>query len=196
MAELRFVDRLRLARRGLTELDCWPWAGRKDQDGYGVLSVDGKDHKAHRIAWADKHGPIPLTLCVLHHCDNPPCINPAHLFLGTPTDNMTDRDAKGRQSRGPRHSAVMFKVAARGENNGARLHPDSLARGDRNGARRYPERLRRGEQCSRSKLSRADVLAIRHLAGIGIAIKALARQFFVTPPAIRAVVRRRVWTHV
>jgi len=75
---------------------CWEWTSRRDRQGYGRLGIQGASLRAHRIAWIATHGPIPTGLCVLHHCDNPPCINPAHLFLGTPKDNVHDRIAKGR----------------------------------------------------------------------------------------------------
>lgn len=85
--------------------ECWPWMGRRLPNGYGELSASGKGGKhlrAHRVAWELKHGPIPEGLCVLHKCDNRPCCNPAHLFLGTRTDNSDDKVKKGRQARGQR----------------------------------------------------------------------------------------------
>lgn len=76
---------------------CWPWrAGRKSQ-GYGTLRWRGPVVSAHRIAWEIVNGPIPSGLLVLHSCDNPPCCNPAHLFLGTIADNNHDCQAKGRR---------------------------------------------------------------------------------------------------
>lgn len=82
-------------RRGSDE--CWEWQGtRHDAYGYGVFHRSDGSTRAHRIAYELTSGPVPDGLLVCHHCDNPPCVNPAHLFLGTSTDNNRDRDAKGR----------------------------------------------------------------------------------------------------
>ncbi len=75
---------------------CWLWlAGTKDK-GYGAFWVDDRMEGAHRVAWELTRGPIPDELCVLHSCDNPPCVNPTHLFLGTILDNNEDMLNKGR----------------------------------------------------------------------------------------------------
>lgn len=76
---------------------CWPWQGCTEPFGYGVFTFASYDtRQAHRVAWELTNGPVPDGLCVLHRCDNPPCCNPAHLFLGTRRDNNTDMEAKGR----------------------------------------------------------------------------------------------------
>jgi len=84
------------------------WA--RDKDGYGARMThrNGKNvsQRAHRVAWEEAYGPIPEGMCVLHRCDNPPCVNVDHLFLGTHQDNVRDMDAKGRRSRGARHAAA------------------------------------------------------------------------------------------
>jgi hypothetical protein len=81
--------------------DCWNWVGTKNGDGYGrfhVFTPDGsKLVGAHRISWEWANGCSPGDLCVLHHCDNPACVRPDHLFLGTQQDNADDRDRKGRR---------------------------------------------------------------------------------------------------
>lgn len=82
---------------------CWLWTGSRKGDAsgaYGLLAVGGHGHqkrlRAHRVAWELHHGPIPAGLHVCHRCDNPPCVNPAHLFLGSRRENMQDMVRKGR----------------------------------------------------------------------------------------------------
>lgn len=77
---------------------CWEWLRARTKNGYGHLEVGSKQWYAHRYAWTLFYGPIPDGLAVLHHCDNPPCCRPDHLFLGTQADNVADRNAKGRTS--------------------------------------------------------------------------------------------------
>lgn len=76
--------------------ECWEWIAHKNNDGYGCFGFDGKVEGAHRIAYQLYVGEIPEGLCVCHRCDNPSCVRPDHLFLGTQADNMHDRDNKGR----------------------------------------------------------------------------------------------------
>lgn len=98
---------------------CWPWTAFCLPNGYGHFwgyryirdnRSRSKSGGAHRWAWELTRGPIPAEMFVLHRCDNPPCCNPAHLFLGTPADNMHDMVAKGREAhvRGENHGAAIL----------------------------------------------------------------------------------------
>ena len=91
---------------------CWLWTGYANQDGYGLIKVDGRVFRAHRVAWQLAGLKISDGLHVLHRCDNPPCVNPAHLFLGTPLDNARDRDSKGRKNSATGESVHTAKLTA------------------------------------------------------------------------------------
>jgi len=92
--------------RKTVELDgCLVWTGATTEYGYGEMTVRGKRIGVHRAAYELAHGPIPPGQMVLHRCDNPPCCNVAHLFLGTQADNMADKAAKGRAASRSRNGA-------------------------------------------------------------------------------------------
>ena len=132
---------------------CWPWTAGRFGTGYGAFKVRGRNHHAHRIAYELAHDePIPSDpdapkVFVCHACDNPPCCNPAHLWLGTTTDNMRDASTKGRLATGNRNgSRTHPDRIPRGDRHGSRTKPDRVPRGDRNGSRTHPERRATGDR--------------------------------------------------
>lgn len=153
-------------RRGQDE--CWPWKGRLGA-GYGRFRLgragSRSDHPM-RVAYALVIGPVPKGLHVCHRCDNPPCCNPSHLWLGTSQQNTADKMRKGRQAMGPIH--------------GSKTMPHRVARGTRNGM---------------AKLSWRDVTKIRvKRALFGQSYAVLAEEFGVDKTQIMNIVLRRQWS--
>ena len=92
-----------------SEDGCWTWTGKsRSGEGmrYGLFRANGKYQGAHRVAWQIVHGAIPAGMHVCHHCDNPICVRPDHLFLGTHLDNMRDMVAKGRNRHGRKKDSI------------------------------------------------------------------------------------------
>lgn len=79
---------------------CWVWTGARTKDGYGKMKAIDKVYSVHRLSWMIHKGKIPAGMNVLHRCDNPPCINPDHLWIGTTKDNVADKVAKKRHGFG------------------------------------------------------------------------------------------------
>jgi len=165
---------------------CWEWTGclggnKSQAIRYGAFRLAGKHHKAHRVSWRIYHARSPADR-VLHTCDNPKCVNPAHLFEGSPLDNALDRKEKGR--------------GATGDRNGSRTHPENLIRGDLHWTKTNPEKLSRGSMHWYAKLTEEDILDIRSLMAFGAERHSLATAYNVTYENIVAIVARRTWRYL
>jgi hypothetical protein len=170
--------------------DCLVWTGNKtskdEKHGYARTKIKGRMVLMHRFSYFIANQSINDSLFVCHKCDAPSCVNPDHLFLGTPKDNMVDKTIKGRCRAG-------F-----GDRHGSKTMPWSRARGLRNGYYTRPDRrvILRGEQTSGAKLTEADVRLILKMKQEGMRNCDIADQFNVNRPAISLIVNGKSWSHV
>jgi hypothetical protein len=163
---------------------CWPWVAGKHYKGYGQFNINYSTYKAHRVSFYISNGPIPEDKAqVCHHCDNPVCVNPRHLFAGTPSENALDMVAKGRANR------------SCGDAHFSRRHPELLPRGDKHYARQHPEKFK-GDLNGNAKLTAEQVTHIREIYAVekwGYA--GLGAIFNVNPATIARAVRGENWEH-
>ena len=149
--------------------ECWLWTACRNPKGYGMFRLGGKrgeSYFAHRISRFITTGSLSSELRVLHRCDHPPCCNPGHLWLGTQADNIRDMISKNRNNppRGDRHNSV--------------TRPETVPRGEANG---------------NSKLTEADIPAIRADPRVQ---RLIAAEYDVPQPTISAIKRLKAWKHV
>lgn len=173
--------------------ECWTWMRGTFRKGYGEFRWKGRSWLAHRVAYLLTHGVLTPGLNVLHTCDNPPCVNPAHLYEGTCQQNSDDMVARNRQARGDN---VPYETRSRGDRHWARLCPEKLARGDRNGSRTRPESRPRGEGNHFAKITEKEVIRIREMRQSGLTFKGIADKVNLAPNTVFDIVKRRTWKHI
>lgn len=156
---------------------CWLWTGAGGRRGYGFLNLDGRPYPAHRLAYELTYGLLLPGIWCLHHCDNPPCVRPDHLFLGTRGDNVRDMVAKQR------HWAA--------------VHPERVLRGAMHHSARHPELRPRGEAHARATLTNALVREIRRLySEAHVSKSGIARGLGISRSCVQHVLAERTWRHV
>ncbi len=164
---------------------CTLWMGRKNEDGYGIVYVEGRPKLAHRICFSIKKHAIPDGLCVCHSCDNPPCVNPAHLWIGTRGDNNRDRTAKGRTAR------------TTGDRNGSRTHPETRLRGSASPFHALAEKYSIGVANNKAKLDDNKVREMRAIRAETMrSFSSIAREYGVTKAAARFAISGITWKHI
>ncbi len=167
--------RERLENRFWSKVDksqeCWVWTAACSPRGYGSFSVSLNEkwvqRNAHRVSYELTYGPLPVGLFVCHKCDNPSCVRPDHLFLGSQKDNLADMARKRRGTLG-----------------------------DKATARRFIDRMPRGEANVSAKLTSIQVLEIRELALQKKSFSEIARLFRVSDSTIRDIAIGKTWKHI
>ena len=155
--------------------ECWPFDGTLSEYGSMFYKKSTSKVRAHRVSYAI-HFSDPGELFVCHRCDNPGCVNPAHLFLGTNLDNMRDCANKGR---------TVFQQ-----------DPTKKPFGVRNGRHTFPDKTARGSRVNTAKLTESQVIELRRLSASGMSSYLLADRFGITPSTARKIVRGIYWRHV
>lgn len=170
---------------------CWLWINSTNGAGYGMITrkrPDGTHGRslAHRLSYEIHCGPIPDNALICHKCDNPSCVNPAHLFIGSYRDNTHDMMRKGRHNYG----------RPKRDNSGKLLHPPPILCGDQSPMRRYPHLVKRGEAVSSAKLTEPAVADIYRRRLAGEPVRAIARSLAMDAATIRDICAGDRWAHL
>lgn len=157
----------KVAKKGSEE--CWEWAASFCGSAkYGGFHTSNGMIRANRVSWFLHHG-IDPDKQVLHDCDNTRCVNPAHLHLGDPFQNMQEKVRRGRAN---------------------------IVKGDTHYSRTNPEKLARGEKIGTSKLTSDDVILLRKMAADGTNRKLLAQKFSLNLRTVFQIIARECWKHI
>lgn len=203
----------------VNECGCWIWQGSKSGDGYGLIEMPQRHtRRVHRVMYEAAVGTLLPGMFVCHRCDVPLCVNPDHLFLGTPKDNSHDMVLKGRSSRGEKASTSVLSEADVPEivqryKNGESGKSIAASYGIQ---RNTVLKILRGETWAHveresvtlkspqskgsgnpgAKLNESDVAEIRRLLATGVSQSKIGREFGVSQSAISFINRRKSWSHV
>jgi transposase len=172
---------------------CWEWQRGRHRQGYGQFTRGGRTRLAHRAVYELLCGPIPSGMKVLHRCDNPPCVNPVHLFVGTQADNMADMSRKRRRHKLTAEQVETAKTLRRAGRTQKAVAEEFGVSVATMGKEAPLGRKARGEEHGRAKLTADQVRAIRDDHASGVTRRELAARFAVSKSSVDRVVSGRLW---
>lgn len=218
-AEKRFWLRVDKSGSIISHLNtpCWEWIGG-GSNGYGRFIVDGRPITTHRFSYELHYGTIPENKIVRHRCDNPPCVRPEHLLLGSVQDNVNDKMKRGRHKSSP---GILNGMSSLSEEDVKNIFSDFyLGMNQKNISKKYDvskqhisdilrgkrwkylnlgissELFARGSESGRAKFIEKDILLIRNLYKTGISRKDIMNQFSMCSSTLHYILNRKTWTHV
>lgn len=183
---------------------CWTWKGQIYPSGYGSFWYNRKNVLAHRVSWMIFHGEIPENLCVCHTCDNPSCVNPNHLFLGTNKENTKDMIDKNRMHKQQKllDLSQESKVIQMYKNNIPQREIANLFNISQRTIGKYihkylPKKSMKGEENNLSILTEKQVFEIRKMyVPYKISYKKISRKYGVNVSTIERIIRGKTWKHI
>jgi hypothetical protein len=184
MVDPILVDRFKAKYALNRQTGCWDWTASTAGKGYGQIKLPGTRRQiyAHHLSWQIHHGKIPTGKYILHRCDNPRCVNPDHLFVGSAKVNAEDMKAKDRHLRGELNTEAILTEA------------------DIRAIRmlwKAKDRHLRGELNTEAILTEADIRAIRMLCAAGdLPQRRIAQLFGIQQMEVSRIHRRERWAHV